>query len=103
MREIALAHLDKVRPVLILTRDLARPAMRHVTVVPITSTVKGLSTEVSLGQSNGLDHECVTAVDNTTTIPVAALGRVVGYLTADQERLLAGAIIRAFDLEAPLR
>ena len=43
MREICLAHLSKTRPVLVLTRDTARASMTKVTVAPITSTVKGLS------------------------------------------------------------
>ena len=43
MREICLARLDKTRPVLVLTREVARAAMTKVTVAPLTSTVKGLS------------------------------------------------------------
>ncbi len=46
MREIVLAHLDKTRPVVILTRAGARASMTKVTVAPITSTIKGLSSEV---------------------------------------------------------
>lgn len=102
MREITLARLDKVRPVLVLTRDLARQAMRNVTVAPITSTARGLTSEVPVGQANGLDHECVVSLDSTMTIPAAALGRVVGYLTDQQERILANAIICAFNLDAPM-
>jgi mRNA interferase MazF len=103
MREIVLAHLDKTRPVVILTRELARPAMRNVTVAPITSTIKGLSTEVPVGKANGLDGDCVIAVDNITTVPASKLDRSVGYLNASQEHMLANAIILAFDLEAPLQ
>lgn len=43
MREICLARLDKTRPVLLLTREVARAVMTKVTVAPLTSTVKGLS------------------------------------------------------------
>ncbi|MCL1801872.1 MAG: type II toxin-antitoxin system PemK/MazF family toxin [Promicromonosporaceae bacterium] len=103
MREITLARLDKTRPVVILTRELARPAMSKVTVAPITSTIKGLSSEVPVGPNNGLDHEGVISVDNVTTIPVSALGRTIGFLSELQERQLAAAIISAFDLEATTR
>jgi mRNA interferase MazF len=41
MRDIYVAHLDKARPVVVLTRDAVRSAMRRVTVAPITTTVKG--------------------------------------------------------------
>ena len=76
--------------------------MRKVTVAPITTTTKGLSSEVRVGPANGLDADCVIALDNVLTVPVAVLGRTVGYLTADQERRLARAAVLAYDLELPL-
>jgi len=102
VREICLAELDKTRPVLVLTRELAREAMTKVTVAPITSTVKGLSSEVRLGPDNGLDHECAASLDNVVTIPVTSLGRTVGFLRPDQERDLAVAVVLAYDLEVSL-
>jgi hypothetical protein len=57
------AHLDKVRPVLILTRELVRPHLSRVTVAPITTTARGLSTEVPVGPPNGLDHSCVISCE----------------------------------------
>lgn len=102
MREIRLVRLDTTRPAVILTREPARPAMSKVTVAPITSTVKGLSSEVLVGPHNGLDHECAIALDNVITVPTSLLGRTVGYLTAEQEIDLARAIVVAYDLELPL-
>ncbi|HET7279858.1 MAG TPA: type II toxin-antitoxin system PemK/MazF family toxin [Dermatophilaceae bacterium] len=98
MRAIHLAHLDKTRPVLVLTRDIVRPHMERVTVAPITSRVRGLSTEVPVGRANGLEHDSVVSCDNIVTIPKAALGRQVGGLLEAQERDLALAITLAFDL-----
>lgn len=86
MREICLARLDKTRPVVVLTREAARAAMTKVTVAPITSTIKGLSSEVSVGPENGLHQASVISVDNVVTIPVAALGRTVGYLVRNKTR-----------------
>lgn len=102
MREICLARLDKTRPVLVLTREAARPAMAKVTVAPITSTVKGLSSEVPVGVANGLDHEGAISIDNVVTIPAELLGRTVGFLGPDQERQLARAVVLAYDLDIPL-
>ncbi|NCT91872.1 type II toxin-antitoxin system PemK/MazF family toxin [Cellulomonas sp. APG4] len=102
MREIRLVRLDKTRPAVVLTREAARAAMSKVTVAPITSTVKGLSSEVLVGPENGLDHRCVVALDNVVTVPDAALGRTVGYLTATQEAELARAVVLAYDLDVPL-
>ena len=101
MRPIHLVQLDTWRPALVLTREIARPQLRRVTVAPVTSTVKGLATEVPLGTANGLDHECVVSCDNVTTISVDALGTQVGWLLPGQEPLLALALQAAYDLEDP--
>jgi len=98
MRAIHLAALDKTRPVVVLTREPVRPYLGRVTVAPITSTVRGLGTEVAVGLENGLDGASVVSCDNVTTIPVEALGRMVGYLSPEQERALAHAVSHAFDL-----
>ena len=102
MREICLVHLDKTRPALVLTRQAARSVMTKVTVAPITSTAKGLSSEVPVGPDNGLDHECAIALDNIVTIPTRLLGRTVGFLSAAQELELARAIVLTYDLKVPL-
>jgi mRNA interferase MazF len=102
VREICLVRLDKTRPALVLTREAARAAMTKVTVAPIATTIKGLSSEVRVGPGNGLDHDCVVALDNVLTVPAERLGRTVGYLHADQELELARAIVLAYDLEVPL-
>ncbi len=99
MREICLVRLDKTRPALVLTREAARAAMTKVTVAPITTTVKGLSSEVLVGPENGLDHDCAVALDNVITVPVHVLGRTVGFLNAAQEAELARAVVVAYDLE----
>ncbi len=99
MRPIQVAELDTGRPVLVLTRDLVRPAMARVTVAPITTRVRGLATEVPVGPDNGLRSPGVVSCDNIVTVPADSLGRVVGYLLPNQEPLLTEAIMAAFDLE----
>ncbi|TFC80986.1 type II toxin-antitoxin system PemK/MazF family toxin [Cryobacterium sp. TMS1-20-1] len=99
MRAIHIAHLDRARPVLVLTRELVRPHLARVTVAPITSTVRGLSTEVPVGPANGLDQDCAVSCDNVVTIPVASLGRQIGFLLPQQEVRLSAAIAAAFDLD----
>ena len=86
MRPILTARLDKVRPVVLLTREQVVPFLSRVTVAPITSTVRGLSTEVSVGPANGLDQESVISVDNVATIDRTSLGPIIGYLNQQQER-----------------
>ena len=98
MRPIHVAHLDKARPVVLLTREAVRPHLTRLTVAPITTTIRGLSTEVSVGRANGLDHDSVISCDNILTVPGSTLGRHVGYLLPRQEAELAQAIRFAFDL-----
>jgi mRNA interferase MazF len=99
MRPIHLAKLDKTRPVLVLTRELVRPHLSRVTVAPITSRIRGLTTEVAVGPPNGLDHPSVVSLDNIGTIAAAVLGRQIGHLLPEQEALLTNAIQAAFDLD----
>ena len=99
MRPIHVAQLDNARPVLIITREIVRPHLNTVTVAPITSTIRGLSTEVPVGVANGLDKPSVVACDHVTTIPKEALGSRLGLLLDDQERALSDAVHAAFDLD----
>lgn len=99
MRPIHVAQLDKARPVLILTREAVRPHLINVTVAPITTTVRGLATEVPVGRVNWLNQPSVVSCDNVQTIPASDVGRHIGYLLASQEPALAHAIGNAFDLD----
>jgi mRNA interferase MazF len=99
MRAIHVAQLDKARPVLILTRELVRPHLRTVTVAPITTTIRGLSSEVGVNAANGLREPSVVSCDNITTIPADAVGAQIGVLLDHQESALSDAIVAAFDLD----
>lgn len=52
------------RPVLVLTRSAAIPVLNKIIVVPITTTIRGIPTEVPLGPEEGLPKECVASFDN---------------------------------------
>jgi mRNA interferase MazF len=99
MRPIHIAQLDRARPVLILTRELVRPHLSTVTVAPITTTIRGLSTEVAVDAANGLTGPSVVSCDNITTIPTNVVGEQIGVLLDTQERALSDAIQVAFDLD----
>ncbi len=84
---------------LVLTRELVRPHLTTVTVAPITTTIRGLSTEVKLDAANGLSSPSVVSCENVTTIPAEALRNQIGVLLDDQEFELSAAIRAAFDLD----
>jgi mRNA interferase MazF len=99
MRPIHVAHLDKARPALVLTRELIRPHLATVTIAPITTTIRGLLTEVALDAANGMERPSVVSCDHVTTIHATALGAQIGLLLDSQEQALSDAIHAAFDLD----
>jgi len=78
------ADLDKVRPVVVLTRARVAPRLHRVLVAPITTTVRGLATEVALGAAEGVRDGCVASLDNVQLVPVACLLRRAGYIAPDR-------------------
>ncbi len=98
MRTIAAVQLDKRRPALILTRQSKLHLLSWVTVAPITSTIRGLTSEVRVGPRNGLDHDSVVSCDNISTVRRDAVHGTIGLFFDDQELDLARAISDAFEL-----
>lgn len=69
---------DKRRPVLILTRDPMGRLLHSVICAPITSTIRGLATEVPVGQEAGLVSGSVANFDNTLLLARTRLLRQLG-------------------------
>ncbi len=69
---------DKRRPVLVLTRDPMGRLLHSVICAPITSTIRGLSTEVALGVESGLVEDSVANFDNTLLLDRSRLVRRLG-------------------------
>lgn len=99
MRPFHTARLDKIRPVLVLTRAEVRERRSWVTVAPITSRRRGLTSELAVGPRNGLDRDGVANLDDVLTIPKEGLGPKIGELQEEQEPALAAAVFHAFDLQ----
>ncbi len=59
---------DKVRPVLVLTRERFIPRLTSVLVAPLTSTVRSIPTEVEFGPAEGLPRRCAANFDNVFTL-----------------------------------
>jgi len=71
---------DKRRPVLVCSRDEAIPVLSAIVVAPVTRTVRGIPSELSLGQAEGLEVECAASFDNLQTIPRRSLTSRLGAL-----------------------
>jgi mRNA interferase MazF len=98
MRAIASVQLDRRRPALVLTRRSKLSVLSSVSVAPITTTIRGITSEVLVGARNGLDHDGVVSCDNITTVRAEAVGDTIGLFFDDQEPELARAINDAFEL-----
>jgi len=72
------ADLDKIRPVVVITRARVAPLLHRVLVAPVTSTVRGIVTEVALGSEEGVQAGSVANLDNIQLIPVERLLREAG-------------------------
>jgi mRNA interferase MazF len=59
---------DKVRPVVVLTRERFISRLQSVLVAPVTSTVRGIPTEVVLDAADGLPRRCAANFDNVFTL-----------------------------------
>ena len=71
---------DKKRPVLVLTRNSAIGYLATVTVAPITSTIRGVPSEVVLGEEDGMKSPCAINLHNAITISQDRLGKRVAQL-----------------------
>ncbi|MDQ3350469.1 MAG: type II toxin-antitoxin system PemK/MazF family toxin [Actinomycetota bacterium] len=59
---------DKRRPVLVVTRERFVPKLNALLVAPVTSTVRGIPTEVPMSPDDGMPRACAANFDNTFTL-----------------------------------
>lgn len=72
------------RPVCVLTRDEAIPALRNVVVALVTARIRELASEVRLGTEDGMPRECAVSLDNMRTVPKAPLTEPITRLAAQK-------------------
>ena len=78
------ADLDKIRPVLVVTRSRVAPRLSRVVVAPITTVVRNIDTEVPLGKDEGVVEGSVANTDNLQLVAVDRLLRRAGRLSDDR-------------------
>jgi mRNA interferase MazF len=76
----------------VLTRNGAIPHLNTVTVAPVTSTVRGVPSEVVLDQEDGMKKLCAVNLHNAVTVPKQLLGRRVGQLPPSRMREICAAL-----------
>ena len=80
------------RPVVLLSRDRAYSYLNKFLAVEVTSTVRNIAVEVSLGRQEGLSQKCVANCDNIRTVPKSSLVKRIGELSARREAELKRAL-----------
>jgi mRNA interferase MazF len=73
---------DKKRPVVVLTRDSAIGYLATVTIAPITSTIRGVPSEVTLNEEDGMKAPCAVNLHNPVTVSQERLGRRLVQLSS---------------------
>ncbi len=66
---------DKLRPVLVLTRQEVIELLHTVMVAPITSTIRGAPSEIVVGIEEGLKHDSAVNLDHVQTVEKSRLRR----------------------------
>jgi mRNA interferase MazF len=68
------------RPVVLLSRNAAYRVRELVTVAPVTTRVRGIASEVTVGTDEGLPKPGAANLDSITTIPKRSLTRRIAAL-----------------------
>lgn len=91
---------DKRRPVLILTRNSATTFLTGITIAPITSTIRGIPSEVVLTVADGLFNDCAANLDNIQTVQKAQIGAFITHVSPAKLREVRSAIEFALGFDA---
>ena len=89
---------DKKRPVLILTRDSILDYLGEMTVAPVTSTIRDISSEVFLSQEDGVKKDCVVNLDHIQTVSKKKIGARLTSLSRNKMKSVGQAIRFALDI-----
>jgi len=85
------------RPVLLLTRSPAYEYLNKLIIAEVTTTIRGIPQEVSLGRAEGMPRKSVVNLDNVHVILKEALRERIGALAPHRHRELKRALGYALD------
>ncbi len=90
---------DKERPAVVLTRDSALQFLGEATIAPITSTIRGIPTEVPLKESDGVKTACVINLDHVQTVSKGKLGALIAKLSEEKMSEIKQALLFAYGFD----
>ena len=83
---------DKKRPALVLTRNSAIAYVSTVTVAPVTSTIRGVPSEVVLNEKDGMKFPCAVNLHSAVTVSQQHLGKRVAQLSSTRMNEVCAAL-----------
>ena len=83
---------DKQRPAVILTQDSAIEYLNTVTVAPVTSSIRGIQSQVMLDERDGMKAPCVVNLHNIVTVPKHYVGSRITQLNRDRIEQICAAM-----------
>jgi mRNA interferase MazF len=89
---------DKKRPVVILTRNSILNYLGEVTVVPITSTIRDIPSEVLLSKDDDMRDDCAINCDHIQTVSKEKIGSLITTLSKEKLFQVRNAINFALNL-----
>lgn len=75
---------DKRRPVVVITRQSVIGLLRTVMVAPVTTTIRGIPSEVIVGEPEGLRRPSVINLDHVQTVERRLLRKQIGHCDPDK-------------------
>ena len=87
------------RPVVLLSRNEAYSVRSLVIVAPVTTRIRNIPSEVSLGKPEGMPQACVANLDTITTIPKDCLRSRITSLSAKKVKEVDAAVHFAMGME----
>ncbi len=99
IRMVELGRPDKTRPALVLTRTSAMRYLNAVTVAPISRSVRGVPSEVPLGEEDGLKQPSAASCHALQTVPKTKLGRWLGAVPVSRKAEVRRALLFSLELD----
>jgi mRNA interferase MazF len=90
---------DKRRPVLVLGRRAAVPALSQIVVVPFSTTIRGIAGEVVLDEQDGLAVRSTIKVEWIRAVDRTAVGARIATLPVHRWRELMQAVVYVLGLD----
>lgn len=99
IRWFRFASPDKRRPVLVLGRPDALPSLSQISVIPLSTQMRGLPWEVPLGPEDGLPSPCVLKPEWIRIVERAYLGPLIAQLPDERLPAVRAALIDVLGLD----